>query len=615
MVFDRTELEAIGGSETFSDDNDPLLATLRNISLIVAAGTLCDLGGASTAIFTEEFLVTFAGGVNRTEIEKILAVHGCTVVEYLDFISDTYRVSAGKSMGDGIVNVLETINGLEQVEKILPDIRNGVRSNAPKLTPSDYLWQYTWSGEQVRADEAWKYLETKKGADKAFGDASLNITVIDTGIKSASGEPIHEEFKGHVPGSTTATLSANYDHTSIRSVLLLDTDTTFTGGEKVSLNRTGDYSKVIHLVEDINPGDKRKLTIDPLYFNHPAYTPVYDQFAIYLGQLIELVPEAKSVINVAGVSGPGFSKGQILQVGNVADADIEQVRILEVAGTTITTTPLLNNHVSGVTIATGRKMLRFQDLRTGSSPQNNDGVTINHGVAVAGIAGGNANNTIDVAADVGGYGTAGIAANCQIISAYDGDFASTLGNANYSLLQWSAGVSRYSPSTPWLNFDHHVVNWSRGIGLGDDIHNATSISKGVIESTVRQSRNRRGSLIFLSAGNENEPQPHDLWSSHPATFSCAASRSVMQIAYKDSNPHAGDWAFREIRSPFSNYTNGNSEVSFCAPSGLGLANNHHNGLFRNIIAPDFKGWQLSKRKHWQLSKRKVAAFEAKTLAA
>lgn len=591
LILPRVIFASIGGIEAYSDDNDILLENLRNHHLISSAGPIFELKNSKPTILTERILVIFSRQVYLDEIKLILNKYGCIYIEPIEGLPNTHIVSANKNIGLGILDLLEQLHSEEKISCVIPEMSHSIERAAPKITPNDYLWKYTWSGQLARVDEAWKVLQTIN-TNKTFGDPNLIITIIDTGIKSIMGKPIHKEFDGSVSDTTEATISVDYLASSIQSVIVIDKPSVFSAGDSISLNYSS-FSldkKKVHAAIDINSGQNQQLTIDPLFFKYSKNTGVFDHNVIQKAHLTELVNETKSVLTVSNIIGIGFKIGQVISVGNHGDPNAEQVRILKVDGNTIITTPLLNNHFTNEKIATGRKVLRLQDFRAGNLSQNNDQVINHHGISVAGISASLSNNKI-ASLDNGAFGSVGVAANCQVISAYDGDGSNQLGPDNYQLLFWAAAIHSFKTIVPWLDIESSIINWSAVIQRHDSVHIDGNPSKMVIEITLRKSRSRRGVLLFIASGNDSQPQSDNFWASHPGVFSCSSSRSILQAEYKASNPYAGDIAFKELRSPFSNYSNANglSEVSFCAPSGNGLINNHHHALYRNIIAPDIIG--------------------------
>ena len=179
------------------------LKTLRESSLVEAAGPLFKQSEEGFTVFTNRLTVRFRPEVTKTEVEQLLGQENLTILDTLPYAANAYLTEAPPSIGEGINNIAQRLVNTGRVIYAEPNL-----AEAPELDqiiPNDLLWPGVWDRQLVGAPDAWQQLHNAHGAGSQFGSAEVIIAVVDQGIKSIGGVPEHPDFQGTVSNNSDKT--------------------------------------------------------------------------------------------------------------------------------------------------------------------------------------------------------------------------------------------------------------------------------------------------------------------------------------------------------------------------------------------------------------------------
>ena len=512
------------------------LARIRSEKDVLVAGPVIGQNKEGPMILTEWANLTLDPWLNQDQVAELLESLKLTYVELIPGSGNVYRVCFKGEYG---LDLLKRLEEIEQEKGILAAEPAIYQNTLKDVVPNDWALPYAWSRRfQVRADLAWDEVRGELGVgppDRTYGDPDVIVAVFDEGVLSVGGVPDNPEFQGTVSDTANTNLTAAL--AAPRSVITVDSTAGIAVGNRISVGRGTDQNKRVYAV---NAG-ANQLTIDPLHFDHPGRAVVLNTGT---GAVLTRLAAGGVTMNTETLtvaSNAGFRIGQSISVGAEGAANTEQAVITALPGTNITVRGLNLAHANATQVQSGRKTYRYQDFATANFGPNNDNTVQMHGEACAGIVLATADNAI---------GAAGMAPNVRLMGVQI-QSGKPVG-ANQASFQWAAGLVNYnlhgpSPFTPgYLAHGVDIISSSLGYNEAGGL---SANTLAAITNVTRGGRNRRGTLIFLSAGNGNTTMAATRWSAHQNTFAVAASMLGQFPAVG-----AGTAFTKEVRAFYSNYS-------------------------------------------------------------
>lgn len=573
------------------------IGKIRAHAGVKLAGSIFGMEGNNIAIFTSMATVTFRYDVLFDTIAGILAEAGAINFEVIPGTGYSYTVQFSKEIGIEIIDVLNQLYYKEEVTAVEPVIAS--RAEPEAIVPDDFLWPASWSRNRLaNTGQAWEELQNSIPPKDPYGNSNVIIGVIDSGVKSALGVPENPDFQGTVTINAATTLTSAV--VAPTQILTVASTVGIVVGMKVQIGRGEEKNKKVHAVD----AGLNQITIDPLFFDHPTGAVVLTiAGAVVLTTLTAQVAFTKVTLNV--VSGAGFSAGQSVSIGMEGNATTEQAVIIQVVGNVLTVSGLFGAHPVGSQVQTGRKVYRYFDFD--NQVPNNDNTSSSHGTECAGIAAANGNN---------GIGLAGMAPKVRIMG-IDSEYTTITPEIKpRQEFEWAAGIANYKgnplalfiPRLMVPGADILTVSLSIGMPAVAPVPGVGVISvdgETALLNVTRRGRNARGTLVFMSAGNQDRQQDRARWSAHPCAFSCAATwmgRFTGLAGHPDFS--------KEVKAYYSCYSNpanivgmalprvpvswagisGNTEVSNVATEVVSIFYSSHNPPFyHKIITTSFVG--------------------------
>lgn len=618
-----------GEISEIASDRKRIMRSLRESDLVQYVGPIVSEDNEQLTLLSETIVVETATSMSDDHMQQIAADYGLTFEQPVSGAQNLFIAVFDIESSDEIEYTIEKMLKDERVKRIE---NQTIESELPyENTPTDWLWPATWSRIRVNSTEAWRKLGQDRGANSAYGDPSIITTVIDGGVDTSSGVPNNPEFKDGNTDSFQTQTSAPIGSTT--NTITLTTTPTFTTTDQLRIGNGKEAFVNVHSIAGnvvtidplsceypvgtlvaplggsfhylalpvivntttitlatapgfttadtitIGSGAEGKIsvaaisgndiTISSLQFNYPAGTKITSSPTASVNSLHNPITKTTSTFSVGNTN--QFSNGQYISVGAQGAGTTEQVLIHSKTVNSLTTTPLRNHHPLNTVVEAGRKLIEAQSI--GGGVANNDNTTNPHGIECAGITGAKADNT-------NSEGSAGMAPNVRLVSVIAG---SSFAEKSKAFL-WAAGVENFSKTSspsyflPRPHKGSDVFTVSLGIGKNqwgtsgapNDPKPLDSTVAPMFEKVTRRGRDGRGTLVFMSAGNEDYNHPTNRWSSHPKALSCAAT--WLQY-YPESSTGANDDYVKEVKAGYSNWSQPNSEVEWAGISGQSAVTN------------------------------------------
>ncbi|HET8735799.1 MAG TPA: S8 family serine peptidase [Pricia sp.] len=142
------------------------------------------------ALLTNEMMVKFEDGIEKSEVEKLAKEYGLKIKRKISALGNFYHLTTGKVP---TYDTLEIINKLAEHEDVVfaePNLATTVEEDA--ITPTDFLFPEQWDHQILNTPDAWQFLRNVN-VDRTFGSPNVIIGVVDSGV-----DPNHPDFSGTV---------------------------------------------------------------------------------------------------------------------------------------------------------------------------------------------------------------------------------------------------------------------------------------------------------------------------------------------------------------------------------------------------------------------------------
>jgi subtilisin family serine protease len=172
-----------------------ILRRLQELPAVLRAGAVVLFGDETLSFLSGQFSVRFRRALTRGEVQIFAERRGFALRRKLTYAVDTW-VFAHPEAGPSY----QLLEGLEKTAQE-PDVQWAepeLITPAPidAVVPTDFLWPGQWDHKLVGCPDAWQAL--KDAGIPAYGDPALILAIIDQGIQSENGVPVHPDFQGVV---------------------------------------------------------------------------------------------------------------------------------------------------------------------------------------------------------------------------------------------------------------------------------------------------------------------------------------------------------------------------------------------------------------------------------
>lgn len=517
-----------------------LLGELRRSSPVSAVGPVIQKNGDEIAILHNSCSVIFYADTDTRTIEKILSGIGASHWEPTGVEHHVYDVTFSEELGWELLNLAQKLSLIPEVQSI----SNSVIRTAPKpsaaIDPNVFHWPSQWDKQLMKVGEAWQDILENEGPALKYGNTATVIAVLDDGTETSSGDATNPDLNGYTDDGVQATLTNAMTPPS--AVIAVENATGFSAGHKISLGG--------QLEVEIISVSTNQLTTTAIANHVRKGVEVFNKSVANVSSFLTAdLSKTQSVIATTITTG-SFKVGQEVTIRDFTDTDWEAVIIesIDPSGTVLTTSPIKNTHPANTVIRQGRKLVRAIDFSktTAVDVLNNNNPESSHGTAVATLIASRAENNL---------GIAGTAPNVRIVAALRL-------SANFSgekSFQWISG-SKSDTYIVALNKLNEVGAVNSSIAWGDYDANITDAVKIAFDSIIRNTRNRKGITIVLTAGNDKR-NIGKRWNGLEKVINVSAS--YYQV-YSDLI------SYREQRASYSNFSDTDTtpdvRVSVCAPS-------------------------------------------------
>lgn len=535
------------GSLTYNQ----ILDSLRSSEDIVAAGPIYLRSGTYFSIFTNEILLRFEDSLTREEIGDISTAENLYGSRPID--GKIWIAYFNKSIGEEINDKLQELNSRTGIELAEPHFAYGNLKTNSIVAINDFLWDAMWDRKQVNIQAAFGLLKDNISTDIQFGDPKISIAVIDSGIKSTSGVPDNEDFRGYLSNKVTDVLQSTV--APANALITVVSGTNISMGDNINVgSENGTYTEKVRVVTSApNPNNSSytDITTTSLKFNHKIGSRVFKDD---LSADTTLTADIERTVGTLVVTSAGnFKKGDPIHIGAQTDALFNETSVvIDIQlPDTLLVLPFRFIHHAGDAIEVGRKVKNLIDYSQFDPIYDND-MTLGddvHGLACAGVASGIANN-ISQNSGTNSIGIIGAAPNVQLSGIiYTG---STIGNRN--MLQKISGFGADLLDEKIIHSGVDIITQS--ISAPFDSALEQQLLENLFIRIRRRGRNGKGILYFIAAGNNGSEISNNFWESSSNVFTISASTL--------------DSASREKRAYYSSHSSYNyagPKVEWCAPSG------------------------------------------------
>ncbi|MEM8961876.1 MAG: S8 family serine peptidase, partial [Acidobacteriota bacterium] len=176
------------------DEQETTLGRLLELSFVLHAGAVIQVGEHSVSYLTAELIVRFAAHVTRDDAEQILGRLDLDVLRTVPYSANTFHVRWSRPGTYRLLDRAAELTAQDDIEWAEPNLVSTAELDA--IVPTDFLWSGVWDRQLVGTPDAWQALQDD--GLEAYGDPSLIIAAIDQGIQSTGGVPAHPDFQGTV---------------------------------------------------------------------------------------------------------------------------------------------------------------------------------------------------------------------------------------------------------------------------------------------------------------------------------------------------------------------------------------------------------------------------------
>jgi Subtilase family len=199
------ELAEKAGMRLFRARRADMEAALKRLSehpSIEHAGAVVSMREEGFSHLTSDIVARFRGP-RIDAVRQIAKENGYTLVRELVYAPSTYVLRWQRPATLDILDSIEKIAARKDVEWAEPSLV--VSPEVDTITPTDFLWPGLWDRQLIGVQDAWQHLQNA-GLD-TFGDPDIVLAVWDSGVQSAGGIPINEDFRGTVSNGAPKVLA------------------------------------------------------------------------------------------------------------------------------------------------------------------------------------------------------------------------------------------------------------------------------------------------------------------------------------------------------------------------------------------------------------------------